>query len=943
MTIAEIRQQISELTKENVFIKDGDIDKDIDIDNLASVLANFWNESVESCLDELKDKFNLSEDDLEKIFVNAGESFSDVNNCVRPFYNNEDVDYLSARTDENESVLDNGDDLDFTNKAPIIGAPKAKFFTRLIMPMNKRGVEIEDLNRNFWVIGQNLEFLNQFWGDRFDGLMNGVIAELMGIWNNVYKIWEALEDFEKELKDYRSDEKVRITIDCLNKVNGNDISTSTGHFNSYSINNVIDNILLEGENAINSKQAISMQKFLKDRLSSGIIVIDPLSTNRDLKEVLEEVKQLNLYVIGKDSYYDVFSVISKVTLENTTGLSLTFYNKVKKLWIDFVENDEIRKFCTVTQLNYLLDNEKPLYDVNISIPILNDETIGEHKYEDLIRINKPFPKLEDIVFDNMNEHITSLNNEMNYVTDDNDNLVCQLSGINFTSIKTMDFASSDMISSEHESGGQTKKDNKHLELVHPAYNVRYINGRGPNAQVEIITTKDQTNTPIKINPSLTPLNFNMGRIVRLSDDTLTENYLQLYTTETDANYSELNAHWANTALNGTGDTDANYIKNYSIIIEDKTQQYNSSIFIKLRNEDIIVSNSDINSLDMKKLWNHSFNGIQVRELTKRFIQQVANDRYSFFKEGNIKFILNIIATAPIKKSNAVTFGSDRNHIGFFNVIYKKIGGEKIETLPLTYIDYAPTAEAGPLYLKTKAAIEEKGFSNMIPTDSAAASIQEGYSIDRAYSPYGSGGDGYILFNTSIDNNFLYRSTKVNFFSTGLCHYRSSNAYTQAVYQQIKAEVKNGELVASCNVTRVNTYPKPHYNYCKGLNISLEKDGVEYYHRDATEEEEGIDSYVYLGDSIEKWDGTGTGPNGSATPFKDYQTLAEEHPDIVNSMWAMHWIKENRTIEGEEYEVIFYKPEKILNVESNGIFLTDNSSPYAFDPVDGKYVKGLNDW
>lgn len=66
---------------------------------------------------------------------------------------------------------------------------------RLLMPRYKRKVEVEDLNRNFWVIGQVLAGIC---ADLFDdegpigGMIKGLLKEIAQLWENVVYLWAAL-------------------------------------------------------------------------------------------------------------------------------------------------------------------------------------------------------------------------------------------------------------------------------------------------------------------------------------------------------------------------------------------------------------------------------------------------------------------------------------------------------------------------------------------------------------------------------------------------------------------------------------------------------------------------------------------------------------------------------------------------------------------------------
>ena len=73
-------------------------------------------------------------------------------------------------------------------------AEKANRWIRLIMPQNKRRVEVEDLNRNFWVIAQVIAGISAY---LFDGdgpigeFLKGMIKEIGQLWENVIYLWMA--------------------------------------------------------------------------------------------------------------------------------------------------------------------------------------------------------------------------------------------------------------------------------------------------------------------------------------------------------------------------------------------------------------------------------------------------------------------------------------------------------------------------------------------------------------------------------------------------------------------------------------------------------------------------------------------------------------------------------------------------------------------------------
>jgi len=177
-------------------------------------LANYWNESVydlEKALSEIFDLENNSKTNGDG--HDAGYHFADGDDTedstnskapyVNPNVNRIEERYLKAREDEIYSVLENEKLLDYTiadsdedkdgdidtNDVAKATGDIRKYILRLLMPQYKRRVEVEDLDRNFWVIGQNLTALNEFAIKFASFPIQDLISELMGIWDNIFRIW----------------------------------------------------------------------------------------------------------------------------------------------------------------------------------------------------------------------------------------------------------------------------------------------------------------------------------------------------------------------------------------------------------------------------------------------------------------------------------------------------------------------------------------------------------------------------------------------------------------------------------------------------------------------------------------------------------------------------------------------------------------------------------
>lgn len=180
----------------NYSLKDN-IDQNFSLEDAAGNVLEYWNESVKKLLEKLKDELDNPWGTGENINKNVSKehdaAFDFNKQYVSPNPNLNSEKYEDNRTDEIISVLQNKKNLDYTIEE--ISSELKKYVTRLIMPQYQRRVEIEDLNRNFWVIGQNLSLLNKFILD-LDGPILGaikdLISEITGLWDNVYRIWQAI-------------------------------------------------------------------------------------------------------------------------------------------------------------------------------------------------------------------------------------------------------------------------------------------------------------------------------------------------------------------------------------------------------------------------------------------------------------------------------------------------------------------------------------------------------------------------------------------------------------------------------------------------------------------------------------------------------------------------------------------------------------------------------
>lgn len=132
---------------------------------------------------------------------------------VIPWYNISGKTYKLVRgNDLKLSVISWGEENDVSN------INKGKYFLdftrlysqdenkwlRLLMPQYKRRVEVEDLNRNFWVIAQTISAMMAYLFDPegpYQKLVGGTLNEIMQLWENVLFLWSEIAATTKKHPD----------------------------------------------------------------------------------------------------------------------------------------------------------------------------------------------------------------------------------------------------------------------------------------------------------------------------------------------------------------------------------------------------------------------------------------------------------------------------------------------------------------------------------------------------------------------------------------------------------------------------------------------------------------------------------------------------------------------------------------------------------------------
>jgi hypothetical protein len=526
-------------------------------------LKNYWNESVYNLLkkfEELQDDENFIR--FQKGYNAATPKNDTVNKYVKPFVNELNENYLETRKDEIYEVLDDNWD-DSTSEMDYTISKINNKFSRLIMPRNRRNVEVEDLDRNFWVIGQNLCAINDLLLKFLNFFGEDLIAEICGLWDNVYRLWQGIMELYTAMTSININEKVHILINIPSSNYKNTNFENKLQYFCYNdeietMLNSVQSIGYTQEDVIESNK-ILLQKYNVE--SNSLIQIDcNADIQDDLRIFLKMIKEKNFLLLkGRDREsgkptYDIVSLSNtKYVFSEKNGYKWASKTiKAEHLWIDFV-CDEERGYIFSYTANFFGNSHNRIldYDLNISIPMYikadNKNTI---RYSDVIRINKPIPILSKFLCNGTyEEHIKSLNNRIKddtywlgfktngsqteantkyncidgffsvdlsnyptkYILDDN-NLFFKFTNNDLFNIQ---YSSSDMISADHEAKGQTRINNYILDsYVDGIYtvNLRYLLGRERSQEIEVITSKDTVYPPTKIIPTLEIEQVRIGTI-----------------------------------------------------------------------------------------------------------------------------------------------------------------------------------------------------------------------------------------------------------------------------------------------------------------------------------------------------------------------------------------------------------------------------------------------
>lgn len=173
------------------------------VDSLPTPPNEVWNDSVQLAIDTFNRVFGNNGEIVLKTYTEGGEEkqvvikINDIKNAdagnsfeespwVKPNTNIDEKTYDEVRgADKITSVLKNESQLQFTHQG------NTNSWIRLLMPKYIRTVEVEDLNRNFWVIGQTVSAICAFLFGKngLPDLLESLLKEIVGLWENVLYLW----------------------------------------------------------------------------------------------------------------------------------------------------------------------------------------------------------------------------------------------------------------------------------------------------------------------------------------------------------------------------------------------------------------------------------------------------------------------------------------------------------------------------------------------------------------------------------------------------------------------------------------------------------------------------------------------------------------------------------------------------------------------------------
>ncbi len=293
----------------------GNIQRNIDlddeqIDNIIEQIQNNnltnkpWNESVVNLAIEIlklsKDNLIKSSGGTEEIFkkADAGNSFTDLNNVVKPMTNlsNDNFKSIIGNSAEVLKALLNDKHIQKTNNIT-----DEYPFISLLMPKNTRRVEIADLNRNFWVIGAITTLINNMLfkqDNNYQQVFSNMINEITQLWENLLYLWATT--ILTELL-----EETPLHVEFLYLPNNE--FQNYRKFDNFAFNEKINNNWNLGNKDEEEKMLKSRLNFLKQKYPEYNICIIPIirCNNYESNYYKEEIYECFYFIPAKSNNYHI--------------------------------------------------------------------------------------------------------------------------------------------------------------------------------------------------------------------------------------------------------------------------------------------------------------------------------------------------------------------------------------------------------------------------------------------------------------------------------------------------------------------------------------------------------------------------------------------------------------------------------------------------------------
>lgn len=255
--------------------------------------------------------------------ANAGRLFARaISNVVNPvtwvipWGNIDGKTYSYVRDiDKIPEVLASKKEMQFThsqNQDSVVGK-----YIRLLMPKYLRRVEVEDLNRNFWVIAQVISAISAYLFDEdspISQLIKGMLDELVQIWENLLYLWVFMVLLSKKPETKIHTEVLYISVeDYLSTVKYDRFTRNNDYITQYDENNVDTNADVSALNMLKNVWKRRAQHIKEAYKDSHLCIIPVIRRNNYFENYYscEQWPGAILYERGqKAPHYQIFNTSS---------------------------------------------------------------------------------------------------------------------------------------------------------------------------------------------------------------------------------------------------------------------------------------------------------------------------------------------------------------------------------------------------------------------------------------------------------------------------------------------------------------------------------------------------------------------------------------------------------------------------------------------------------